>query len=63
MWTFGIYQDKKGGWRWSLAAANKKIVADSAEAYKTKASVVRALRRFMAQIAHVEKFAVAEVEK
>ena len=63
MWTFGIYKDKKGGWRWRLCAKNKKVVADSAEAYATKASVVRAVRRFMAQIAYAAKFAVVEVEK
>lgn len=59
MWEFRVFKDKNGKWRWRLVAANKKIVADSAEGYATKGSVVRAVRRFMRQISGAE-FEVVE---
>jgi len=37
-----MYQ-AKDGWRWRARAANGKIVADGAEAYKTKAGLLRGL--------------------
>ena len=33
---FEIYKDKRGEWRWRLKAPNGRIMADSAEGYKTK---------------------------
>jgi uncharacterized protein YegP (UPF0339 family) len=62
MWTFWIYQDNKGKWRWRLLARNKKIVADGAEGYSSKANVVRAVKRFMAMMGKAEKFAVSVPE-
>ena len=40
-----VYVDSKGEWRWRLISANGRIVADSAEGYKRKASVMRAIER------------------
>lgn len=36
------------GWRWRVLAANHKVMADSGEAYATKSSARRAVRRFLA---------------
>lgn len=44
-YTLEIYQ-AKDGWRWRIKAGNNKIVADSAEAYKTKRGVERAVDAF-----------------
>lgn len=30
---FLVYRDANGLWRWTLKAANHKVIADSAEAY------------------------------
>lgn len=38
-----IFKDKRGEYRWHLRAGNGKIVADSAESYKTLRNVYRAL--------------------
>ncbi len=40
---FRIYKDRKGDWRWSLVAANGKIIADSAEGYVSKRNATRAV--------------------
>lgn len=40
---FEIYKDAKGEWRWRLRAKNGRIVADSAEGYKKRASVANAV--------------------
>lgn len=61
MWKFCLYQDKGGKWRWRLCAKNRKVVADSAESYASKTNVIRAVRRFMAQIAGANRFTVEEV--
>lgn len=56
--TFTIYQEDgkfpskafrtgKRGWRWRLTAANGSIIADSGEAYATKASAKRAVERLI----------------
>ncbi len=42
-----IYRDQAGEWRWNLVAANGKIVADSAEGYKTKWGCKRAVKKFL----------------
>lgn len=39
---FRVFRDAGGEWRWSLVASNRRIVADSGEAYKTRAGAVRA---------------------
>lgn len=34
---FYVYRDRAGEWRWRLrASGNRKIIADSAESYKSK---------------------------
>jgi uncharacterized protein YegP (UPF0339 family) len=38
-----IYRDAKREWRWRLRAANGRIVADSGEGYRRRASVYRAI--------------------
>jgi uncharacterized protein YegP (UPF0339 family) len=40
---FLIFQDRRLQWRWTLIARNGRIVADSGEAYPTKAHVKRAV--------------------
>lgn len=42
-----VYKDAAGEWRWSLKAANGKIVADSAEGYKNRSTMVRAMDRLI----------------
>lgn len=39
------YKDRKGEFRWRLRASNGKIIADSAEGYATKHSLIRAMVR------------------
>lgn len=38
-----IYKDRSGEWRWRMVARNGRVVADSAEGYKTKRGAVRAV--------------------
>ncbi len=45
MYKTHIYE-AADGWRWHTKAGNGKIVADSGEAYSTKANAKRAWRRF-----------------
>lgn len=40
-----VYMDRNGEYRWNLKARNGQILADSAEGYRTKHSLMRALRR------------------
>lgn len=40
---FEVYPDPNGEWRWRLRATNGRIVADSAESYKRRASADRAI--------------------
>lgn len=47
--TFQIYQ-AKDGYRWRAVAQNKKIVAESGEAYRTKAGARLALSRFLSNV-------------
>lgn len=42
---FVIWQDTAGEWRWTLRARNGRIVADSAEGYKSRAKVKRMCAR------------------
>lgn len=48
-----IYKDSAGEWRWRMTAANNKIVADSAESYKTRRGVENAARKLMLASIHV----------
>lgn len=43
--NFKIYKDKKGEWRWTLHASNKKKIADSAEGYKRKIDCRREIEK------------------
>lgn len=44
MGTFKVYQDARGEYRWRLLAANSRIIADSAEGYRTKDDCLRAIQ-------------------
>lgn len=46
-YTFEIYRDKKKEYRWRLVASNGKVVGDSAEGYKRKASVLSVLNKLV----------------
>ncbi len=39
---FHVYKDAKGEWRWRLTAKNGRIIADSGEGYRRKATAVKA---------------------
>lgn len=47
MGHFKVYKDRAGGWRWRLLARNGKIIADSGEAYTSKAGCKRAIARLI----------------
>lgn len=40
---FEAYQDAAGEWRWRLKAKNGRVVADSAEGYKTRTRCIYAM--------------------
>jgi len=40
-----IYRDGRREWRWRLRASNGRIVADSSEGYRRRASVYEAVGR------------------
>ena len=40
-----IYRDARREWRWRLRASNGRIVADSGEGYRRRASVYEAVKR------------------
>lgn len=42
-----FYRDRGEEWRWSLVAANGRIVADSSEGYATKWGCRRAFKKFI----------------
>lgn len=42
---FTIWQDKAGAWRWTLRARNGLIIADSAQGYAARRSVVAMCKR------------------
>ena len=53
---FIIWQDARGEWRWTLRnLRNNKIVADSAEGYKRRASAMRMAKRINPAFAVVVK--------
>lgn len=41
---FVIYQDVRNEWRWSLYAANGRVIADSAEGYRNKGDCIHGAR-------------------
>ena len=43
----------KDGWRWRLQAANNRIIAESGEAYTTKAHAERAVATVQAAVEHI----------
>jgi uncharacterized protein YegP (UPF0339 family) len=43
--TFHVFRDMRGEWRWNLRAANGRIVADSAEGYRSRSGARRAATR------------------
>jgi len=45
---FHVYQDTKKGWRWRLKARNGRIIADSGEAYKSRAHALRMVAKMLA---------------
>lgn len=40
-----LYRDATGEWRWSVIAANGRIVADSAEGYESRDDAEAMMRR------------------
>lgn len=47
---FETYPDQHGEWRWRALAGNGRIIADSAEGYKTSRNAHRALASFTAGV-------------
>ena len=47
---FEIYKDRKAEYRWRAVAHNGKIIADSAEGYRTHYNATRAAFRFQTLI-------------
>lgn len=45
---FHVYQDTKKGWRWRLKARNGRIIADSGEAYTSRAHALRMVAKMLA---------------
>lgn len=43
--TIKVFKDAQGEWRWSLISTNGRIVADSAEGYKRRASCVQMAKK------------------
>jgi len=58
---FQIYK-AQDGFRWRAVAQNKKILADSGEAYATKGSAARALNRFVSHIVIKQRVGSVPVE-
>jgi uncharacterized protein YegP (UPF0339 family) len=58
---FQIYK-AKDGYRWRAVAQNKKILADSGEAYSTKGNAKTALKRFRQQVPDATTVDVVDAE-
>ena len=41
--TFEVYKAKNKEWRWRMISANRRIIADSGEGYKTKTALLDTL--------------------
>jgi len=50
-WTFEVYKDKAGEYRWRLKAANSKIIAIPEDAYKTHGGAKSAIQSLQNNIA------------
>lgn len=48
---FLLWQDHKGEWRWTLRARNGRIIADSAESYKSRRHAVAMCEKINPEIA------------
>jgi uncharacterized protein YegP (UPF0339 family) len=46
-YKFEIYRDKKKEFRWRLKARNGRIIGDSAESYKKRASAEKIISKFL----------------
>ncbi len=46
-----IYRDSRREWRWRMKASNGRILADSGEGYRRKASALQGARRVRELIA------------
>jgi uncharacterized protein YegP (UPF0339 family) len=51
---FTVYRDAKREWRWRLRARNGRIIADSAEGYKTEGAAMDRVLVIMAEAASAE---------
>jgi len=56
-----IYRDAKREWRWRLRASNGRIVADSGEGYRRKASLLGGIE--CARVMLSDDVPVVEVQK
>ena len=54
MGTFHLYRDKRGEYRWRLRSRNSKIIADSGEGYRTRASARAAVTKIVALVRQIE---------
>jgi len=52
---FEIYCDKASEWRWRLKASNGKIIADSAEGYKSILDLDDAIELIKEEVATAEE--------
>lgn len=41
--AFHVYKDKAGEWRWSLKAANGRVIADSGEGYRDRGDCIHSI--------------------
>ena len=41
--AFHVYKDKAGEWRWSLKAANGRVIADSGEGYRDRGGCIHSI--------------------
>ena len=41
--AFHVYKDNAGEWRWSLKAANGRVIADSGEGYRDRGDCIHAI--------------------
>lgn len=56
-----VYKDKKKEWRWRVIASNGRIIADSAEGYKRKGTMLKSVEklRIILNLDEVEKIRTA----
>lgn len=44
MYSFEVYEDRRGEWRWRFLAPNREIMGDSGEGYVSKSDCLSAIR-------------------